>query len=313
MNEHYTLSFPSDKIKLKKIYQSKDSELLTGFSYANTKIEEVYGEFSFPELPKDRTYTLGSFVQSIDGKIAFPESTDGTLVAKGNKKDQNGALADYWVLNLLRTVSDAVLMGSKTISKEPELTGHIFDPDLVESRIKRGKPAVPLHIIVTGSGFEFPVNHKILKDPDIPVLIATTEQGKKILTESLDSNFIDLNNTNGFCLTDNIKAVISIGYNRSIDLPKLLTFLKRYGIDTIMIESPQFLVSLMQEGLLDELYLNTSSIFIGGDALSVGQNMPSFTLNKHPYGKVISIHTHSDYFFYIRYRMEYNEKNKGVN
>ncbi len=305
MNEHYTLSFPSDKIKLTKIYQSKDPELLTGFSYSNTKIKEVYGKFSFPELPKNRTYTLGSFVQSIDGKIAFPESPDGTLVAKANAKDPNGALADYWVLNLLRTVSDAVLMGSKTILREPELTGHIFDPDLVESRIKADKPAVPLHIIVTGSGNNFPVNHKILKDKNIPVLIVTTEQGKNILEKSLDSNFIDLNNSKGFCLTDNIKAVISIGKNRSIDLPELLTFLKKYGIDTIMIESPQFLVSLMQEGLLDELYLNTSSIFIGGEALSVGQNMPSFTFKNHPSGRVISIHTHSDYFFYIRYRMEY--------
>jgi len=306
MNYCYKINFPTDKIRLKKIYESNSPEILTGISYTNTKIKEVYGEFSFPELPGDRAYTLGSFVQSIDGKIAFPESPDGTLVAKGNVKDPNGALADYWVLNLLRTVSDAVLMGSKTISREPQLTGHIFDSDLVDSRIKKGKPAVPLHIIVTGSGIKFPVKHKILEDPHIPVLIVTTENGKNILNETLGPEFIDLNNSAEICLTDNIKAVISIGKNKSIDVPELLSFLKKHGVDTIMIESPGFLVSLMQEGLLDELYLNTSSVFIGGNALSVGQNMSSFSLDNHPSGRVISIHTHSDYFFYIRYRMEYD-------
>ncbi|MCK5673126.1 MAG: dihydrofolate reductase family protein, partial [Spirochaetales bacterium] len=260
MNNQYSIDFPSEKIKLKNIYRSKDSDFFHGKSFSYPKIEDVYGDFSFPLMPKERTYTLGSFVPSLDGKIAFPESPDGTLVAKGNARDPNGALADYWILNLLRTVSDPVLMGSKTILREPELTGHIFDSDLVASRIKEGKPAVPLHIIVTGSGNKFPVNHKILQDPDIPVLIVTTEKGKNVLAKSLDSNFIDLNNSTGFSLTKNIKAVISIDKDGSINLTQVLTFLKKQGIDTIMIESPQFLVSLMQEGLLDELYLNTSSI-----------------------------------------------------
>ena len=306
MDNQNKLSFPSDKIKLNRIYKSNNPEVLTGISHTNAKIQQVYGEFLFPELPKNRTYTLGSFVQSIDGKIAFPESPDGTLVAKGNRKDPNGALADYWILNLLRTVSDAVLIGSRTIARESELTGHIFDPDLIDYRIKCGKPEVPLHIIVTGTGIDFPLNHKIIKDPDIPVLIVTSNEGKSILAENLDPDFIDLNHSAGFCLTNTIKAVISIGENNSIDLAELMTFLKKHGIDTMMIESPTFLVSLMQKGLLDELYLNTSSIFIGGDALSIGQNRPSFSLGNHPSGRVISIHTHSDYFFYVRYKMEYD-------
>jgi len=306
MNNQYKFSFPTEKIKLKRIYESINSEEINGQFHINPKIQEIYGEFSFPSLPKDRTYTLGSFVQSIDGKIAFTESPDGTLVAKKNLKAPYGAMADYWILNLLRTVSDAVLMGSKTIAREPNLTGHIFDSDLADYRVKCGKLEVPLHIIVTGTGIDFPLTHKIIKDPDIPVLIVTSNEGKSILTENLDPYFIDLNHSTGFCLTNTIKAVISIGENNSINLAELMTFLKKHGIDTMMIESPTFLVSLMQKDLLDELYLNTSSIFIGGDALSIGQNMPAFSLNNHPSGRVISIHTHSDYFFYVRYRMEYD-------
>ncbi|NQT60585.1 MAG: dihydrofolate reductase family protein [Bacteroidetes bacterium] len=307
MNDQYKIVFPSDKIRLKKIYQSEDSEKLDRQVYTNSKIQEVYGDFSFPVLPEDRTYTLGSFVQSIDGKIAFPESPDGTLVAKGNLKDRDGALADYWILNMLRTVCDAVLMGARTIDRESELTGRIYDPDLENLRIKAGKPAVPLHIIVSGTGSGIPVNHRILRSPEIPVLIVTTPKGKEILADCLDPQFIDLNNFSGVCLTDDIKAVVSIGNGNGINLLELLDFLKQSGVDTMLIESPTFLVSLMQEALLDELYINTSTVFIGGGALSLGNEMNPFTFNNHPHGKVISIHSHSDYFYYIRYRMEYDE------
>ena len=307
MNDQYKVSFPSNKIKLKKIYQSKDSNIINGDSFSYPKIEEVYGDFSFPPLPKDRTYTLGSFVQSIDGKIAFPESPDGTLVARGNLRDRDGALADYWILNMLRSVCDAVLMGDRTIEKEPDLTGHVYDSELEGSRIKAGKPAIPLHVIVSGDGSGFPINHMIVRNPVIPVLIVTTEEGKKSLTKRLDSRFIDLNNSPGVSLTDEIKGIVSIGKAGRINLPELLGFLKPLGVDTMLIESPTFLVSLMQEALLDELYLNTSTVFIGGGALSLGSRMDSFTLDSHPHCRIISIHSHSDYFFYTRYRMEYEE------
>lgn len=307
MNDQYKMIFPSDKIKLRKIYQSKDSNYLNGDSFSYLKIEDVYGDFSFPPLPGDRTYTLGSFVQSIDGKIAFPESPDGTLVARGNLKDRDGALADYWILNMLRSVCDAVLMGDRTIEKEPDLTGHVYDSELESSRIKAGKPAVPLHVIVSGDGSGFPIDHIIFRDPLIPLLIVTTEEGKKSLIRHLDSRFIDLNNSTDVALSDKIKGVVSIGKAGRINLPELLSFLKPLGIDTMLIESPTFLVSLMQEALLDELYLNTSTVFIGGGALSLGSSMDSFTLDNHPHSRVISIHSHSDYFFYTRYRMEYDE------
>ncbi len=306
MNNQYKIDFPSDKIKLNKIYQSKDNELLNGNIYANKKLKEVYGDFSFPALPKERTYTLGSFVQSIDGKIAFPESPDGTLVAKGNRKDPGGALADYWILNMLRSVCDAVLMGDSTIDKEPDLTGHVYDSELENARINAGKPAVPLHVIVSGDGSGFPVNHKIVENPDIPLLIVTTNEGKNLLTKRLDSGFLDLNNSTDICLTDKIKGIVSLGTGGRINLSELLKLLKPLGINTMLIESPTFLVSLMREALLDELYLNTSSVFIGGGTLSLGLKMDSFTLDNHPHCKVVSIHSHSDYFFYIRYQMEYD-------
>jgi riboflavin biosynthesis pyrimidine reductase len=305
MNSQDKIDFPSDKIKLNKIYQGKDTDFNRNQSWNYPKIEKVYGDFSFPPLPEKRTYTFGSFVQSIDGKIAFPESPDGTLVARGNRKDSGGALADYWILNMLRSVCDAVLMGDSTIAKEPELTGHIYDSELEEARMIAGKPAVPLHVIVSGDGSGFPVNHKIVENPDIPLLIVTTDEGKSLLTGRLDPGFLDLNSSADISLTDKIKGIVCMGSESRIYLSELLKFLKPLGIDTMLIESPTFLVSLMGEALLDELYLNTSSLFIGGGAMSLGLRMNSFSLDNHPHCKVISIHSHSDYFFYTRYKMEY--------
>ncbi len=310
MDKQDKLTFPAASISMKKIYESQDSEMLNQQPYADSKIHEVYGDFFFPVLPEDRTYTLGSFVQSIDGKIAFPESPDGTLVAKGNFKDRDGALADYWILNMLRTVCDAVLMGSRTIERQPELTGRIHDPDLESSRIRAGKPTVPLHVIVSGSGSGIPVNHRILKSTDIPVLIVTSPEGKEALAGCLDPQFIDLNNSKDVFLAKDIKAVVSIGNGSRINPSDLLNFLKQSGVETMLIESPTFLLSLMQEALLDELYLNTSTVFIGGGALSLGDGMKPFNFRNHPHGKVISIHSHSDYFFYVRYRMEYDTLNE---
>ena len=313
MNDQYKIDFPSDKIKLNKIYQSKDAELLIGNSFTSKKLKEVYGDFNFPPFPKERTYTLGSFVQSIDGKIAFPESPDGTLVARGNRKDPNGALADYWILNMLRSVCDAVLMGDTTIAKEPDLTGHVYDTELENARINDGKPAVPLHVIVSGNGSEFPRNHRIVKDPTIPLLIVTTEEGKRSLNEHPETDFVELNSSSNVDLKGSIKGIVSMGKSGRINLTEVLDFLKPLGIDTMLIESPTFLVSLMQEALLDELYLNTSSLFIGGSALSLGSRIDSFTLDNHPHCKVVSIHTHSDYFFYTRYRMEYTKEDNREN
>lgn len=307
MKDQYRIDFPPDKIKLIKIYHSSDLKYKNNTLVQDKKIEQIYGNFSFPDLPKNRSYTFGSFVQSIDGKIAYPESPDGTLVAKGNLKDSGGALADYWILNMLRSVSDAVLMGDRTIAREPELTGHVFDSDLEKSRINAGKPAVPLHIIVSGDGSGFPLNHQIVENPDIPLIIVSTVQGHKLLIEKLNQNFTDLNSSPGIALPENIKGILAMGRDREINLQGLLEYLKTFGINTMLIESPTFLVSLMGEELLDELYLNTSSVFIGGEAMSLGKQMESFSFGSHPHCKVISIHSHSDYFFYTRYRMEYNE------
>ena len=306
-------SFPAGRIKLKRIYESRDVAAFNGAVITWPKVEEVYGTLRFPKLPEDRTYTYGSLVASVDGKIAFPESPDGTQIAKRNIHDPDGGLCDLWVLNMLRSVSDAVLMGSKTIAQEPGLTSRVLDRELLDERKNSGKPLIPLHVIVTRNGEHLPLRHKIIVSEDIPVLIVTSPGGMVRIRERLAFRY---ENLGVFKSPGEITAIegkrilsplgiIATGTSDTIDTSLMLKILKKIGIDRMLIESPSFIVSLMHESLLDELFLNTSGIFVGGKAPVTGGNSTGFGMDWHPHLRTLSIHSHSDYFFYSRYRLGY--------
>lgn len=300
------MDFPSDKLKLQEIYRSRDRDGFIKEPLKCDKISQIYGRLQFPEFPSHRCYTFGSFVTSLDGRIAFPDSPDGTLLAKKNEMDSFGGLCDFWILNLLRGVCDAVLMGSKTIRKEPGLTGEIHDPDLIDQRVRDDRPPVPLHIIVSGSGKNIPLDHKIISSPKIPALIISSPTGKDKVMKKAGEDLRELKYREPW--TPGKTCIIGIGSENSIDTSEVLKYLKSSGIDSMLIESPVFQNSLLENSLLDELYLNTSGLFIGGNALSLGSGGPGFTSKDHPHAQLLSQHSHSDFFTYSRYRLIYNKE-----
>ncbi len=299
--------FPAERLELQRIYSGGS---LRGFSEAVLscpKVERVYGPFLFPPAPEDRSYTFGSFVASIDGRIAFPSSPDGTLIAKSNRLDPDGGLCDYWILNLLRAACDAVIMGSLTIAQEPALTGEIFDPDLLRQRLAEGRPACPLNVVVSRSGANLPVHHKIFTSREIPSMAALSPEGAAALEKAHPGHFSARR-------TEELASIpragekpllVGTGSGGELDPPGLLRLLRKMGARRVLIESPTFLAALMDAGALDELFLNTSAIFVGGKALSIGENFTAFTPERHPHARVVSIHAHSESFFYTRYRFEY--------
>lgn len=315
------IDFPAEEIALKQVYRSKETRQFRHIPLEGDKLSRVYGELAFPEPNPERTYTYGSFVTSVDGRIAFPESPDGTLIARKNLRDPAGGLCDYWILTLLRAVSDAVLMGSLTIKREPELTARIADQDLESLRTEGGKGAVPLHVVVTRSGKNIPLDHTIFTSSDIPALIATSPAGKEEIEKRLELDYFDLGSFSSTGMSEssasleNLRfyspatplALAALGTGDQFD-DKLLPFvLKRMQVHSMLVESPTFLVSLMHRRLLDELWLNTSGLFVGGNALTIGENAEAFTAESHPHTRVLSMHSHSDHFFYTRYGLLYGE------
>lgn len=310
------IPFESNKIALERIYQS---DLLKNnkpdYVFNCRKVQSVYGEYIIPNLPDNRPYSMGIFVSSVDGRIAFPESMDGSLIAKKNFLDSDGGFADYWTLNLIRAVSDAVLVSGLMLSREPDLVSVVYDEDLVKQRVQERRAEKPIQIIISNNGKNIPLEHKVLLDETIPVILTVSEIGVQYLVENLKLPYhlVDMKNESPEVLKDLTKKhhilILPIGKNKT-NVKEMMESFFMLDIKMISIESPTFMLDLMKSEMLDELYQNTSGIYVGGNALSIGDNFPSFTLSDHPHLRLLSMHIHSDYFFYSRYKLIYGIKEK---
>ncbi|MGI5174052.1 dihydrofolate reductase family protein [Treponema sp. OMZ 840] len=306
------IQFNSNQIKLTRLF-CRTKEL--GYIHDGLKckkVEDVYGDFLFPPHNNSRTYTFGSYVMSIDGKIAFEDNEVGPLIAKNNYLDPDGGFADFWILNLLRATCDAIIIGSGTLIKEPTYSGSAYDPDLLQARLAHGKPVAPLTVIVSRSGENLPYANQVFHTEDIPILINVSPEGLKGLLKEIPANhvivtdkMIDEKKTG---LIDELRGKLMVfvtGKGRETDADALLTALKRMGIDSALIESPTYCHYLMKNELLDEIFINTSCIFVGGSAAAIGSYEKSFGSTEHPHAEIVSMHMHSPHFYYIRYKMNY--------
>ena len=82
--------------------------------------------------------------------------------------------------------------------------------------------------------------------------------------------------------------------------------LKRFGIHRLLVETPSYMHYLVSQKLMDELFFNYSCIYVGGQALTIGKFGKEFTSQDHPHTRMLSIHTHSDHFFYLRHKLLYD-------
>ena len=143
----FKMPFDVDRLHLTRIYQSKELESCQVETMSCPKIQKIYGDLKFLELHEDRPCTYTSLVTSIDGRIAFTDAPQGPLIAKKNKYDPAGADADWFILNMLRAVSDGVMLGAGTMTPKrlhlpcvrPGHGGH--------AHCKRQEPGAPRNII----------------------------------------------------------------------------------------------------------------------------------------------------------------------
>ena len=305
--------FPAEEIELEQIYTNftpdyQDSAL----NFA--KIKQIYGALKFPSLKKQRPLLVGAFVSSIDGAIAFKENPKSGQIARNKKFDAHAGQADLWILNLLRTAADGIILGPKTLDVEPNLTGHIFDPDLAKARSDLlNKPQIPYNIIVSKTGQSIPYNHRVFNEENIPVIIATSPQGSQFIVEKLNCNYQVLNlrykqkikSLSQITREKNEVVVLVSGQGYELNEAIMFQFLKEVGLDKIMIETPSYAHYLIKQHLLDEIFLNQAGIYIGGPKFL--NNDFDFVFNPEtvPQANMITIHVYNSYFFCFRYRMEY--------
>ncbi len=323
MSSFPKISYEYDRIRLTCLFEHPD---VAGFPVAGVQspeAREVFGELRFPACPEDRTYTTASFVTSVDGKIAFGDNPAGPLVAQANRMDPDGAMADFWVLNLMRASADAIFAGAGTMHKEPDGVICIFDQGLEDARVAAGKDPVPWVIIMSLDGTDLRFEDTMFDDQPV-IMICTSPAGLEVIREKMNREYfvvgpyessreVDPEEVSRLFHENREKGipVIVTGQGSMTDSPAILRVTRAMGIRSAMVESPSYCHSLLRQGLLDEMTLNYSCVYIGGTAPGFGMGMEPATSLNHPHTEMLSLHMHSSSFFYFRHRLVYDGPSQG--
>jgi riboflavin biosynthesis pyrimidine reductase len=322
------LPFPIEKLKLVPLYQDlAELEKIRSSSLtksALSKVSSAYHDLYFPSPSEDRPYTFASMVLSLDGKMAFQDNPQGPVVASANAIDREGGLTDFWILNVLRAHADAIIVGAKTLKSEPDVVFSCFDADLVaERKSNLGKvEECPLNIIVSLDGTDIPFDHSLFSVKEIDTLISTSHQGGRYLEQKYpdDALLIGPFNKNSEVDTESIRNLIYTGLQNgkkvilmtgevTPDAKVFLYILRKIGITNLLIESPTYMWLLMQQEMLDEFFLNYSSLYIGGPITPGYAN--GFSHLDHPHSKFLIIAMHQNSFLFTRQKVIYGLSSKS--
>ena len=320
-NTYAHIPFPADEIRQMNVFRDEESlaRIKADSPDAPTldKITDIYGEVYFPQAPAHRPYTFASIVVSVDGKIAFEDDPQGPVIAGKNLRDPSGGVSDFWVLNMLRSYADAVIVGARTMETEPTMTAECFDEDLASNRVPHmnKRDRCPIHVIVSFDGTDIPFEHELF-NVDAPVLIATSPAGLDYVKANNPRPVVDLgsygsvDSLNETVIATFAKAsnedtfVIGTGSGSNSDATTLLSFLRQAGITRLLVEAPSYMTHLISIEAMDEMFMNYSTVFAGG---SIGFGAyQKFDSNDHPHSDFLQINRHSRNFIYTRQLMVYD-------
>ena len=185
-----------------------------------------------------RPYVVCNFVSSADGKATASGRTA-----------QLGGESDRVAFHLLRTQVDAVLAGTGTLRVE-RYGPLVRQPHLVEIRVAEGRAAQPLAAIVSRSGnvpFEIP----LFADPEsrialyVPPGTAVPSCAAEVIVHELSGNESDF-------------------------AAALRSLREDHDVRSLLCEGgPSVFNAMLDEGLVDELFLTLAPTLVGGGELGI--------------------------------------------
>lgn len=194
---------------------------------------------------QSRPYTVANFVASADGRAAVNGRSRG-LGDEGDKQ----------VFHALRGVADAVLVGTGTLRVE-RYRRLVRDPEARRSRVRRGLAPEPIACIVTRSG-EVPLDIPLFHEPEARVIIFTGAE-------------LDLARTRA--LVEVVPVVPG-----QLTMGSALAHLREHeNVGLVLCEGgPTVFGALMEEKLVDELFLTLAPKLVSGSGPSVtaGPELP---------------------------------------
>ena len=185
---------------------------------------------------------FANFVASLDGLVALPGDTESGQIISGRNP------ADRFVMGLLRSCADAVLLGAGTFRKS---RGHLWQPDRIyppgaalfaEFRERLGLRPQPQFVLLSGSG-EIDTSEPAVRG----AWLFTTTRGEAKLRDRLPH--------------DTRLTVLDAEQLRPADV---LQALHGAGLNRVLTEGgPSLFADLVQQGLVDELFLTSSPALFG--------------------------------------------------
>jgi riboflavin biosynthesis pyrimidine reductase len=179
--------------------------------------------------------------------VNFVSSVDGAATTAGVSGGLGDA-SDKRMFELLRRVSDAVLVGAGTVRDEGYGALRVSD-ESVAWRVGRGLPPHPVFAILSGSLDLDPTSTIFTDAPVLPVIITTEKAGAAQLAAF-----------------DGLADVIVAGQT-SVDVPLALAGLHERGLLHVLNEGgPSLFGALTAAGAVDELCLTVAARLEAGDA-----------------------------------------------
>src|SRR5215469_18821674 len=235
--------------------------------FLTLELQRLYGgDLYFPEPHSNRPYVIGNFVETIDGVVSF-----GIPGHSGGREISGSSDEDRFVMGLLRSVSDAVLVGSRTFHEDP---GHVRIPAFIypeakdlyaELRRKLGKPPLPLNVVLTASG-KIDLDEPTFHTDGLPTAIVTTKEGaSRIASEHGDIPHIAVRST-GEAVSTTPGAVLKI-------------LADEFGIRLLLHEGgPTIFGQSLAAKMIDELFLTLAPQIAGRQSVAQRPSIVGETL-----------------------------------
>ena len=207
-----------------------------------------YGNLGFPASFHDRPWIYANFVQSLDGVASFKgRHATGADISQSPE--------DRWLMDLLRTHADAVLLGVNTLIEETALSGdrgpvyRIEAPLLQQLRKKLGLDREK-NILVTGASRLDLSAFQVFDGDQVDAIIITTTVGAARLQEKKSHSHVQ---------------VMIAGGGETVDLRLAMQILRRdFGVRRLLCEGGPTLYGYMtRAGLIDEKFVTVSPLEIG--------------------------------------------------
>jgi riboflavin-specific deaminase-like protein len=188
------------------------------------------------ERQPSRPFVAATFAMTADGKITTKNLSPVDFTSRKDK-------LHLWQR---RAAADAVVIGCTTLERDNVRLG--LPADLRQERIKAGKTAAPLRVIVSNSG-KIDNRLKIFQSDVSPILIFSTTRMPKTVQEVLRG-----------------KAVLHLRKSKTVDLLGIVrTLARKYGVKRIACEGGARLFrSFVELGLINQLNLTITPYLFGG-------------------------------------------------